>query len=277
MTNINRFYVYYCLQIKMKLFCFLLSIVFVNVSTDEPIETTYKRQIAITNTLIELAHYMNNCTVEDNFISNGLEHLIKKIVFKDVYLYEYVDINFISHAIVSPEYPCTKNTQDSITLQDTLKKQFLNELKMNSPEVPSENLMDLELRHLGDARRNLIGKALKNIICQALDVTNLTSLIEERRHAPTENSRNRIIRASDRNLHKVPLTKLCQFVALFLLTKFPTQDVSTMNNKDEKTFTIQIKGLNPERQVYKEIDGIWWQVNPDDKDKRVETLKNQIC
>ncbi|XP_050443545.1 uncharacterized protein LOC126847384 isoform X4 [Adelges cooleyi] len=247
MTNINRFYVYYCLQIKMKLFCFLLSIVFVNVSTDEPIETTYKRQIAITNTLIELAHYMNNCTVEDNFISNGLEHLIKKIVFKDVYLYEYVDINFISHAIVSPEYPCTKNTQDSITLQDTLKKQFLNELKMNSPEVPSEN------------------------------VTNLTSLIEERRHAPTENSRNRIIRASDRNLHKVPLTKLCQFVALFLLTKFPTQDVSTMNNKDEKTFTIQIKGLNPERQVYKEIDGIWWQVNPDDKDKRVETLKNQIC
>ncbi|XP_050443537.1 uncharacterized protein LOC126847384 isoform X3 [Adelges cooleyi] len=260
----------------MKLFCFLLSIVFVNVSTDEPIETTYKRQIAITNTLIELAHYMNNCTVEDNFISNGLEHLIKKIVFKDVYLYEYVDINFISHAIVSPEYPCTKNTQDSITLQDTLKKQFLNELKMNSPEVPSENLMDLELRHLGDARRNLIGKALKNIICQALDVTNLTSLIEERRHAPTENSRNRIIRASDRNLYQVPFKKMCEFIIMFLLTKYPIEVVHVRSDEEEKTCALQIN-YTPEVRMYREIDGIWWQVPYNDLDNPIETLKNQIC
>ncbi|XP_050443596.1 uncharacterized protein LOC126847423 [Adelges cooleyi] len=259
----------------MKLFCFLLSFVFVNVSTDEPIEE-YRKQIAITNTLIEIAHNMNNCTVEDNFISNGLEYLIKNIVFKDVYLFDLINLNFMNHVIVSPDYQCSDSIRGSIRLQETLKQEFLDELKITAPEVPSENFINLDLPQLGDARRSLIGKALKKIILQALDVTNLTSLIEERRHAPTENSRNRIIRASDRNLYHVSSCLMCQLIALFLLTKCPTHDVFALVNEDENTCTIINKSSIPDTSVYREINGIWWQVNPDDINKRVETLKNQI-
>ncbi|XP_050443568.1 uncharacterized protein LOC126847401 isoform X2 [Adelges cooleyi] len=260
----------------MKLFCFLMSVFFVNVSTREPIEE-YRKQIAITNTLIEVAHNTNNCIVEDNFIANGLEHVIKQIVFNDVFLFEYVNINFINQIIVSLEYPCNNSIQASIGLQETLKNEFVDALKIVAPDVPSEDLMNLDLPQLGDQRRSLIGKALNNIICQAIDFENITNLLEERRYAPTENSRNRIIRTSDRNLYQVPLTKMCQFITLFLLTTCPTEDVFVLPNEDKKTCTLKIKGLTPEVQVYREIDGIWWQVNPDDIDKRVETLKNQIC
>ncbi|XP_050443518.1 uncharacterized protein LOC126847384 isoform X1 [Adelges cooleyi] len=262
----------------MKLFCFLLSIVFVNVSTDEPIETTYKRQIAINNTLIEVAHNMNNCIVEDNFISNGLEHVIKHIVFNDVFLLdtEYIIVNFIMQATVLPEYPWNNSMLASLVHQHTLKKVFVDELKITAPEVPSEDLMNLDLPQLGDQRRNLIGIAVKNIICQAIDFENVTNLLEERRHAPTGNSRNRIIRASDRNLYQVPFKKMCEFIIMFLLTKYPIEVVHVRSDEEEKTCALQIN-YTPEVRMYREIDGIWWQVPYNDLDNPIETLKNQIC
>ncbi|XP_050424337.1 uncharacterized protein LOC126835652 [Adelges cooleyi] len=259
----------------MKLFCLLMLFVLANVSTNNQME--YLSEIVITNALIEIAYKMNNCTVEDNFIANGLEHVVKKIVFKDKHLSDRMNLNFMNHMIVVPEFPFLGVIDASLELEDILKQEIIDELKIKVPEIPSENFTKLDFTQRGDERRCLVGKALKNIICKAIDFENLTKLLEERRRAPTVDSRQRIIRASDRNLYQVSVKIMCRLLSLFLCTKCPTQELFCLKDEDKNTCTIINTRSTPEKHVYREIDGIWYQVSNDDIDYTIEPLKSQIC
>ncbi|XP_050423390.1 uncharacterized protein LOC126835136 isoform X5 [Adelges cooleyi] len=80
----------------MKLLCFLLSIFIVNVWSNGKMKL--KREIIIADKLIQQAINMNDFFVEDKFIANGLEHVIKAVVFKDKY-----SLGYLNHMFVTPD------------------------------------------------------------------------------------------------------------------------------------------------------------------------------
>ncbi|XP_050425161.1 uncharacterized protein LOC126836115 isoform X4 [Adelges cooleyi] len=144
----------------MNRLCFFILFVIVNVST-EFIE--YKRKLVITNALIKRAYDMNDCFVQDKYISNGLEHVIRTIASKDGYT-----LDVINRMFVLPEIPKLEDIEKSKNLEYAMQKKITIELEIAAHEHPEKDFTALTIMQLGEQRRNLIGKALRNILSQAI-------------------------------------------------------------------------------------------------------------
>ncbi|XP_050423386.1 uncharacterized protein LOC126835136 isoform X2 [Adelges cooleyi] len=153
----------------MKLLCFLLSIFIVNVWSNGKMKL--KREIIIADKLIQQAINMNDFFVEDKFIANGLEHVIKAVVFKDKY-----SLGYLNHMFVTPECLYHNNIEESETIQRTLQNEIKEELKIAAPEVLPKDLNDLGFKNLGENRRNLTGKALRKIIIHIISLESKVSV-----------------------------------------------------------------------------------------------------
>ncbi|XP_050444285.1 uncharacterized protein LOC126847888 isoform X4 [Adelges cooleyi] len=114
----------------MKLFCFLISFVFVNVAADI---TAYMREVDMTNRYIHSAFEYKNILV-----ANGLEHVIKTLVHENRYT-----MNQLNFMVAVPERASLTNNN----IQDH---------------------RNLNLTNLGKVRRFFTGNALRNIILNEL-------------------------------------------------------------------------------------------------------------
>ncbi|XP_050423667.1 uncharacterized protein LOC126835245 isoform X2 [Adelges cooleyi] len=133
----------------MKLFWFLISCVFVNISTYDI--NDYKRDMAITNEHIKLASDM--FIITDNFNECGLEHIIKNIIGNNNY---------------SLDTPHLGDFEESVRDQTVLREKIQYELYIPVPEVPEQNYKTLTLIHLGDQRRKYTRPVLINIFHQVI-------------------------------------------------------------------------------------------------------------
>ncbi|XP_050424811.1 uncharacterized protein LOC126835952 [Adelges cooleyi] len=140
-----------------------------------------------------------------------------------------------------------RNKRQSIELQNSMEKEIKDEL--NSPA--------LNLEQLGEQRRHLTGRALRNIIRQAIDIKHLTKLIDYGRIGTTTyDLRNKIIRASDRYMRDVPLMSMCQLIALLWCTQCPTTFVRVEEDYDNKTCTMTNKNILYTTKVYRKMKNI---------------------
>ncbi|XP_050424877.1 uncharacterized protein LOC126835990 [Adelges cooleyi] len=256
----------------MKIFCFLTSLAFVNVSAYNM--TAYKMEVFLTNAHIELAYGMNNCIVENMYITNGLEHVIKTIVYENRYYF-----GMMNNMIAVPEYLYQDAINVSMEIQRTMQREIEMQLKINVPEIPDEitfaDFEKLNLTQLGEERRRFTGQALKSLMSQALDIDNLANLLEQRKLSSTASSKNRITRVVDRFVFDASSISMCRFIAMFMSIKFPTSYIKSLIAASDNTCIIG-DGITGDK-IYREIEGEWWQVEGvNDNDNKVQLLKKQL-
>ncbi|XP_050443647.1 uncharacterized protein LOC126847456 isoform X2 [Adelges cooleyi] len=257
----------------MKLFWFLTSIVFVDVSTDDL--TDYKREVIITNAHIEQAYYKNNFTVGDKTDTNGLEHVIINIIDTKEYDTCFAGMIIMNIMIAVPEhYAYISDLEGAKDIQIAMQ----NEIKrIDVPEVSDQTLAkfdNIDLEQLGEERRRLTGKALKNMMIHALDFENMTGLIEKRKIFPTELVKNRIVRYADSRIQESPLLRMCRLIALFMTTKTPTAFIKSVLTGSKRTCCLT--DVLTTSKTYREIDGVWWQVSTNAIDDRLQLLKKEL-
>ncbi|XP_050423985.1 uncharacterized protein LOC126835442 isoform X2 [Adelges cooleyi] len=270
------------LQIMMKLFCYLISFVFVNVSTY--ILTGYKRDILITNAYIKLANDMHNVLFEDNFATNGLEHVIK-IIIEDDQIYS---LGVMYNMITVPEYPYDNDLLVSSNIQETLQRLIKDELNIAVPLIDEtqgianrknrrKTFEILNMLILGTARRRITGIALKHILSRAIDFENVTKLMEERRLVGTEtlNMNNRITRALSGFRPGITLLQICRLIALFMSAKFPALPPTDIHI-DSDMYTCTLMNGITEDQKFRKIEGKWYEVDVDDITNVGELFKEQL-
>ncbi|XP_050423990.1 uncharacterized protein LOC126835442 isoform X6 [Adelges cooleyi] len=260
------------LQIMMKLFCYLISFVFVNVSTY--ILTGYKRDILITNAYIKLANDMHNVLFEDNFATNGLEHVIK-IIIEDDQIYS---LGVMYNMITVPEYPYDNDLLVSSNIQETLQRLIKDELNIAVPLIDETQAFEiLNMLILGTARRRITGIALKHILSRAIDFENVTKLMEERRLVGTEtlNMNNRITRALSGFRPGITLLQICRLIALFMSAKFPALPPTDIHI-DSDMYTCTLMNGITEDQKFRKIEGKWYEVDVDDITNVGELFKEQL-
>ncbi|XP_050443653.1 uncharacterized protein LOC126847459 [Adelges cooleyi] len=165
----------------MKIFCFLLSFVFVHVTTTDEL-TDYKREVLITNAHIELAYDMKNVTVENTTFTNGLEQVITKIVNIEINDYRLdidydrpffdlwrAEIAIMNIMIAVPEYYAYfYDLDEAINIQRGMQNEIRSELGIAVPAVPDQIFEELVLTQLGEERRRFTGKVLKDMMSNAL-------------------------------------------------------------------------------------------------------------
>ncbi|XP_050424896.1 uncharacterized protein LOC126835997 isoform X2 [Adelges cooleyi] len=141
----------------MKLFCFLISFIFVNVAADI---TAYMREVDMTNRYIHSAFEYKNILV-----ANGLEHVIKTLVHENRYT-----MNQLNFMVAVPERASltNNNIQESIGLQIDMQFEIQIELPLLVLIAPSQHHRNLNLTNLGKVRRFFTGNALRNIILNEL-------------------------------------------------------------------------------------------------------------
>ncbi|XP_050435304.1 uncharacterized protein LOC126842387 [Adelges cooleyi] len=263
----------------MKLFCFLTSFVFVNVSTDQL--TDYKREVIITNAHIELAYNMNNITVGNKIVANGLEHVIKQIVVDvdyeaNILGFQLSDIVFENIMFTVPEcFEYLYILEEAIEIQKALQKVITDELGIAVPNIQNQNFGDLVLSQLGKERRRITLMALSNMLSHALGFGNMTHLIEQRRMHTTGGIKNRIVRTvADIHNQELSILGMCRLIALFISTNLPTSYIKNLKTGDKKTCFLYDKIT--EYKIYRDFDGVWWQVNDNDIDDKLQPLMDQL-
>ncbi|XP_050441130.1 uncharacterized protein LOC126845990 isoform X2 [Adelges cooleyi] len=265
----------------MKLYCFLISFVFANISAFYDL-TCYKRKVLVTNKTIELAYNMNN-TIGD-VETNGLEQVIQTIVDnEDKYCLGKMNLMIAvpEHIHIASTIPGLKplNIKEKSTYyQCRMSLEIEHVLNIPVPQIiENQNFGDLDLTELAEERRRLTGTALKNIIRRALDFEYLINLIEERRVNPTGTVRNRITSASDSYAHGVcyqcTVLRMCRLIALFMSTKFPTSYIQNLETGSNRTCTIWDGNTH---KTYRKVDGKWWQVSVNDINNKEQLLKEQL-
>ncbi|XP_050423539.1 uncharacterized protein LOC126835197 isoform X3 [Adelges cooleyi] len=243
----------------MKIYSFLISFIFVNVSSTTT-EMDYMKDVAITNAHIELAFNMNNFTIKNIIVLNGLEHVIKKIIKNEEYF-----LGFLNTMLVVPEYPSFGlNWGALMLLQKDVRDEIQLELNIPVPEVPDENFSKLVLEELGAKRRKFTGIALKNMLNRIIrKPENVTNLINERRHLGTDTFENKIIRALAGPEKKLSLSCMCHLIALFMSTKSPESHIKHIQINPDDTCTLKDDNFDRENKTYKtygQIEGQWCQV-----------------
>ncbi|XP_050424314.1 uncharacterized protein LOC126835640 [Adelges cooleyi] len=130
----------------MKLFCFMTSLIIVNVSSDEPMD--YQTNMAITNAYVKQASEFN--VLGPNFVENGLEQVIKTIIGDD----NTYSLGAILNMIAIPE---------SATNQRVFREKIQSELGIGQLQVLESDYRPLGLYDLGSRRRTHTRQALINI------------------------------------------------------------------------------------------------------------------
>ncbi|XP_050423524.1 uncharacterized protein LOC126835193 [Adelges cooleyi] len=253
----------------MNPYSFIISLAFVNVSSIST-KIDYTKDVVITNEHIQLAFKMNNFTINDKVILNGLEHVIKKIIENRRNLFE--DMN---NMLVVPEYesfyhywgeyPSSGLNWDALkVLQQRLRDVIRLELDIPVPEVPDENFRSLVLEELGAKRREFTGIALRNILKRTINygkTENVTNLINKRSiGTDTENRISRTLAGPERELS---LTCMCHIIALFISTKSPESHIKYMQLNPDDTCTLKDDYFDRRDKIYKtygKFNGQWCQV-----------------
>ncbi|XP_050443651.1 uncharacterized protein LOC126847458 isoform X2 [Adelges cooleyi] len=224
----------------MNLSRFLLSFVFLHVSTNH---LNYKREVLITNVHIELAYNMNNFTVGNKIIAK-------------YYAYLYI-------------------SQEAIEIQKALQSIITTELGIGVPAVPDQIFEELVLTQLGKERRRFTGKALKDLMSHLLtNVDNLTALVEVRRINPTVALNRRMVRSSNSSKPEGSLLWMCRLLGLFTSTKFPISFIKNINTGHKKTCFLEDEITA--NKIYREINGVWWQVNVNNIEDKLQLLEKQL-
>ncbi|XP_050423936.1 uncharacterized protein LOC126835395 isoform X2 [Adelges cooleyi] len=263
----------------MKLFCLLLSFIIVNVSSDKTTEY-FKREVAITNALVEYAYNMKNSIVGDKRIENGLVHVIKTIVLNGNYTTE-----IMNHMFSIAENLYLKDIDETVNILHKFNGEIISELQIADPDALRPNLTNLVLKELADNRRRCTGEALRYILRLATNdfadfVDNVTNLVEKRRIDPPECSNSTILRAKTPTVRKaldVPLYEMCQFLVLYMNTKNPSPQIAAelvYDGNETCTATKIYKSSDPDVFVIKKMKLIWWQV--DKYHKQVMPLKDLL-
>ncbi|XP_050443642.1 uncharacterized protein LOC126847455 [Adelges cooleyi] len=264
----------------MKVFCFFISFVFVHVATDELMD--YKREVFITNAHIELAYNMKKITVGNKVIANGLEHVITKIVdiedhdmLRDLDL-QRAEVVLMSIMIAVPEYYAyLYDLDEAIYIQRAMQDEISSKLGIAVPEVTDQIFEKLVLTQLGEDRRRFTGKALKDMMNNAItNYGNLTGHVEERRINPTKALIRKMVRSVYSRKQDDPLLWMCRLIALFMSTKFPTSFIKNIKTGDKKTCFLEDEITAS--KTYREINGVWWQVNVNDIEDKLQLLKEQL-
>ncbi|XP_050423537.1 uncharacterized protein LOC126835197 isoform X1 [Adelges cooleyi] len=244
----------------MKIYSFLISFIFVNVSSTTT-EMDYMKDVAITNAHIELALKTNNFTIKDKVVLNGLEHVIKKIIESRQYTLEEMN-----NMLVVPEYLAFCHDLGALReFQKGVRDKIQLELNIPVPEVPDEiDFSKLVLEELGAKRRKFTGIALKNMLNRIIrKPENVTNLINERRHLGTDTFENKIIRALAGPEKKLSLSCMCHLIALFMSTKSPESHIKHIQINPDDTCTLKDDNFDRENKTYKtygQIEGQWCQV-----------------
>ncbi|XP_050433844.1 uncharacterized protein LOC126841392 isoform X6 [Adelges cooleyi] len=237
----------------MKLFCFFISFVIVNVSTQL---TKYTMEVLITNEHIKLAYNKKNITVE-NIIFSRIWYYNNIIAVPEFYTFKYpYDLD---------EYvQFQKNMQDKITTLLEIPVPAITEQRFSDP--------DTWLRRLGEERRRYTAEVLKSIMNPYLDSKHLTELILEREIHPTNALNNRIARLE----YKVPILRMCRLIALVLAVNIPPDFMRTLHRNDEDRLCILSNYKSPDKFAFRQMDGIWWQVEFKKLDNKILKLKEHV-
>ncbi|XP_050423950.1 uncharacterized protein LOC126835415 [Adelges cooleyi] len=201
----------------MKLFCFLTSLIFVNVSTDDLMD--YQTNIAITNAHIQRAFGTN--IVGPNFIESVLEQVIKSIIEDD----NTYSLGAILNMIAIPDTPLENDFEESAIHQTVLREIIENEHEIEVPEVPESDYRRLTLKDLGNRRRAYTKRALKNIF--HMDVVGSQEEFSE--------------------------LWVCRLIALFMSAKFPMSYIRDIETDTDECMTFD--GFSTE--TYKRVMGEW--------------------
>ncbi|XP_050421845.1 uncharacterized protein LOC126834153 [Adelges cooleyi] len=201
----------------MKLFCFLTSLIFVNVSSDAPAD--YKRNIANTNAYVKQAFGRN--IVEPGSVESVLEKVIKNII-GDVNTYS---LEAILNMVAIPDTPYLGNFEESATNQTVLREIIENEYNIKVPQVPESHFRRLTLNKLGDRRRAHTRQALINIF--HMDVVGSEELFTE--------------------------LWICRLTALFVSTNFPTKYIRHIDTDTDECTTSDGFVI----ETYRKVGGEW--------------------
>ncbi|XP_050443264.1 uncharacterized protein LOC126847194 [Adelges cooleyi] len=180
----------------MKLFCFLTTFVLVNVLAND--EVTYKKVVFFTNAAIELAYNTNELIEGDNFVTNGLEYVIEKMVNDEDSYKSFAKINLmmavpdktdlVNHIpSLVPFFPMhmlgmqyqlfvRQEIRDTlgmeylspikkcINYQNYMQQEIKDTLEIDFPEADeSQDFGSLDLTILANQRRRLVKTAIKKI------------------------------------------------------------------------------------------------------------------
>ncbi|XP_050424845.1 uncharacterized protein LOC126835977 [Adelges cooleyi] len=135
---------------------------------------------------------------------------------------------------------------------------------------------DLNLTQLGEERRRVTRIALKKLMSPALDIDNMTNLIEMRRILPTDSVQHKIVRATDRSIEEDYPIRMCNLIALSLSTKFPTLYIKVVQARPHSTCILNDDHTPLGYKTYRKIEGVWWQVSNTAVYHTVQLLKEQL-
>ncbi|XP_050443284.1 uncharacterized protein LOC126847198 isoform X10 [Adelges cooleyi] len=259
----------------MKFVCFFITLVVENISAFD--EAAYKKEVFITNQMIELAYNKNDLTIGQHSEANGLEYVIEEIVNDVEYYNSFAQINLMTALPACKQY------------QTIIKHEIESILNIVYPKVPySEGFRSLNLTTLGEQRRPFVKQALENILRRKLgpmydqfilqleirdtlnsERLNLTTLTEGRRVTGTSiESSIRHVLGTDiadvnqdqtRSVHGVSLLRICRLMGLYLSTRFPTSYIKDLW-VDPMIMTCTLDEGDIQRR-FKQINGVWWQIS----------------
>ncbi|XP_050443287.1 uncharacterized protein LOC126847198 isoform X13 [Adelges cooleyi] len=234
----------------MKFVCFFITLVVENISAFD--EAAYKKEVFITNQMIELAYNKNDLTIGQHSEANGLEYVIEEIVNDVEYYNSFAQINLMT---ALPD-------KTDIVLLIPAMKYLDGRLIMNNivyPKVPysegpmyDQFILQLEIRDTLNSER-----------------LNLTTLTEGRRVTGTSiESSIRHVLGTDiadvnqdqtRSVHGVSLLRICRLMGLYLSTRFPTSYIKDLW-VDPMIMTCTLDEGDIQRR-FKQINGVWWQIS----------------
>ncbi|XP_050443272.1 uncharacterized protein LOC126847198 isoform X1 [Adelges cooleyi] len=281
----------------MKFVCFFITLVVENISAFD--EAAYKKEVFITNQMIELAYNKNDLTIGQHSEANGLEYVIEEIVNDVEYYNSFAQINLMTALPDKTDIvlliPAMKYLDGRLIMntckqyQTIIKHEIESILNIVYPKVPySEGFRSLNLTTLGEQRRPFVKQALENILRRKLgpmydqfilqleirdtlnsERLNLTTLTEGRRVTGTSiESSIRHVLGTDiadvnqdqtRSVHGVSLLRICRLMGLYLSTRFPTSYIKDLW-VDPMIMTCTLDEGDIQRR-FKQINGVWWQIS----------------
>ncbi|XP_050438455.1 uncharacterized protein LOC126844358 [Adelges cooleyi] len=225
----------------MKLFCFLISYIFVNVSADYL--TDYKKEVLYANASIERAYNMNDLTVGGISGANGLEHVIEIMVNENQYYKNFAKINLM---IAVPEQTCIAYDIPDLPFCDNLRKsrghqkmmewQIRYTLGMDYPDIDqNQNFEALDLKILANNRREHVVPALRNIIRRVLD-------------KPVQHVQD-----------DAAILQMCRLLGLYKSAQFPRSYISSLEINTVRGTCI-LWDISNTPKWYRKNNGVWEQL-----------------
>ncbi|XP_050431179.1 uncharacterized protein LOC126839808 [Adelges cooleyi] len=283
----------------MKISCILLSLMCVNVLANISI-TEYINMVELLNLQIQKASGYN-----DDYIGNGLERVIEGVLRTNCSPSRYVIEMF-----TVPELALTYNfdyLQDSILTQtDNLQQELFQNLGI--PIVyPNKSNEILRITTLGKTRTYLTGKALHNLHKQIIDIPALDDKnqtvtkhndIDKRSYKATRRAtikltelgkaRRLLTKKAIKNVLTQALAELisydkkhcvytfCTLIALWISSKTASIPIVSVDHEGDDIEICVVYDKDRNAVKYRPFMGIYWQVNVNKTDTKIEELNVQL-